>query len=151
MAKARSWEVSGEFWMGDEAHIPKRRWSEAGVYKRGPGGGRKPMDPRKVFEDMVFLLRAGCQWRALPGNGRALTARWSRRPWRVRGSGSTPLTGVKNGSKRPLLVDGLGVPLSLIATGATRHGVSQLGAVPDALALSSRHKIGPVSRPTKAQ
>ena len=75
MVKARSWEVSGEFWMRVEPHIPKRRWSEAGVYKRGPGGGRKPMDPRKVFEDMAFVLRTGCQWRALPGNGGALTAR----------------------------------------------------------------------------
>jgi len=34
-----------------------------------------------------------------------------------------------NGSKRHLLVDGRGVPLSLVVTGANRHDVSQLGAV----------------------
>ena len=39
----------------------------------------------------------------------------------------------KNGSKRHLLVDGRGVPLSLVVTGANRHDVSQLGAVLDAI------------------
>jgi IS5 family transposase len=35
----------------------------------------------------------------------------------------------KNGSKRHLLVDGRGVPLSLVVTGANRRDVSPLGAV----------------------
>ena len=42
-------------------------------------------------------------------------------------------TGGKKGSKRHLLVDGHGVPLSLIVTGANRHDVSQLAAVLDAI------------------
>ena len=50
MAKARSWEVSNEFWYRVEPFIPKRRRGEGGVYKPKPGGDRKPMDPRKVFE-----------------------------------------------------------------------------------------------------
>jgi transposase len=37
--------------------------------------------------------------------------------------------GGKNGSKRHLLVDGAGVPLALVTTGANRHDVSQLEAV----------------------
>jgi transposase len=43
--------------------------------------------------------------------------------------------GGKKGSKRHLLVDGHGVPLSLIVTGANRHDVSQLSAVLDAIIL----------------
>ena len=37
--------------------------------------------------------------------------------------------GGKNGSKRHLLVDGRGVPLSLVVTGANAHDVTQLEAV----------------------
>lgn len=75
------------------------------------------------------------RWRALPGNGRALMVPWSMPPWRRKPLDPTPLTGGKNGSKRHLLVDGLGVPLSLIVTGANRHDVSQLAAVLDAVVL----------------
>ena len=46
-----------------------------------------------------------------------------------------PPTGGKNGSKRHLLVDGRGVPLSLVVTGANRHDVSQLEAVLDAIVV----------------
>ncbi len=44
-----------------------------------------------------------------------------------------PPIGEKNGNKRHLLVDGRGVPLSLVVTGANRHDVSQLEAVLDSL------------------
>ncbi len=30
------------------------------------GGGRKPKDARLVFEGIVYVLRTGCQWKALP-------------------------------------------------------------------------------------
>jgi transposase len=46
--------------------------------------------------------------------------------------GATQLTGEKNGSKRHLLVEGHGVPLSILVTGANRHDVTQLAAVLDA-------------------
>ena len=36
-------------------------------------------------------------------------------------------------AKRQLLVDGRGVPLSIVVTGANRHDVSQLEAVLDAI------------------
>ena len=35
-------------------------------YLRKRGGGRKPLDFRKVFEGIVYVLRTGCQWKALP-------------------------------------------------------------------------------------
>ena len=66
MAKVRSWEISDGFWFRVESLIPKRQRSEGGVYQRGPGGGRKPMEPRQVFERIVFVLRTACQWKALP-------------------------------------------------------------------------------------
>lgn len=37
----------------------------------------------------------------------------------------------KNGSKRHLLLDGRGIPLSLITTGANCHDVTQLDAMVD--------------------
>ena len=38
-------------------------------------------------------------------------------------------TGEKNGTKRHVLVDGRGVPLSIVVTGANRHDVTQLKPV----------------------
>src|SRR5665811_655915 len=35
-------------------------------YSRKKGGGRKPLDYRKVFEGIVYVLRTGVQWKALP-------------------------------------------------------------------------------------
>jgi transposase len=33
---------------------------------RKPGGGRKRKPARLVFEAIVYVLRTGCQWKALP-------------------------------------------------------------------------------------
>ena len=35
-------------------------------YMRKAGGGRKPKAARLVFEAIVYVLRTGCQWKALP-------------------------------------------------------------------------------------
>ncbi|MFH0810444.1 MAG: transposase, partial [Pseudomonadota bacterium] len=66
MARVCAWEVSEEFWRRVEPLIPRRQRSNEGSYKRKPGGGRKPMDPRRIFEAIVFVLRTGCQWKSLP-------------------------------------------------------------------------------------
>jgi len=69
MAKARlqSWEVSDAFWARVEPLIPQRALRPARRrFARKPGGGRKPKDPRLVFEAIVYVLRTGCQWKALP-------------------------------------------------------------------------------------
>ena len=66
----------------------------------------------------------------------------SRRLWHNRAWGRTRPIGEKNGSKRHLLVDGLGVPLSLVVTGANVHDVTQIEAVLDAIV---------VKRPTPKQ
>ena len=69
MAKARleSWVVSDAFWERVEPLIPQRpvRCVKR-KYQRRPGGGRKPKEARLVFEAIVYVLRTGCQWKALP-------------------------------------------------------------------------------------
>jgi len=66
MAKIMSWDVSDEFWARVEPLVPKGVRDAKRLYQRKPGGGRKPMDFRRVFEGIVFVLRTGCQWKSLP-------------------------------------------------------------------------------------
>jgi transposase len=66
MGKVRSWEVSDEFWKRVEHLLPKPKRETGKEYKRRTGGGRKPKNLRLVFEGIVYVLRTGCQWKALP-------------------------------------------------------------------------------------
>jgi transposase len=66
MAKAKSWEVPDVFWEKVEPLVPRPARNPERAYKRKSGGGRKPLDPRTVFEAIVYVLRTGCQWKALP-------------------------------------------------------------------------------------
>lgn len=66
MSAIKSWTVSDEMWVKVEPLIPGRKREKRRKYKRKPGGGRKPLDMRKVFEGIVYVLRTGCQWKALP-------------------------------------------------------------------------------------
>ena len=61
-----SWKVSDAFWARAEPLIPLRQRAEGTTYKRKSGGGRKPLAARQVFEGIVYVLRTGCQWKALP-------------------------------------------------------------------------------------
>ena len=83
MGKVQSWEVSDklwtscrrlsyepsltvdEFWERVEPLIPKPKRIEGKEYKRKQGGGRTPKDSRLIFEGIVYVLRTGCQWKAL--------------------------------------------------------------------------------------
>ena len=64
MAKAKSWEVTDDFWKRVEPWIPVRQRLSDQAYIRKAGGGRKPKDPRLVFEGIVYVLRT--KWKALP-------------------------------------------------------------------------------------
>ena len=66
MATLHSWEVSDSFWAKVEPLIPLPKRDPNKTYKRKPGAGRKPIAPRRVFEAIVYVLRTGCQWKALP-------------------------------------------------------------------------------------
>ena len=61
-----SWEVSDSFWERVEPLIPLQERDKEKSYKRKPGGGRKPILYRTVFEGIVYVLRTGCQWKSLP-------------------------------------------------------------------------------------
>ena len=87
--------MTDAFWQRVEALIPQRQRVETQSYSRKVGVGRKPKDPRLVFEAIVYVLRTGCQWKALSaerfGSGSAIHARfleWERagmfeRLWRL--------------------------------------------------------------------
>jgi transposase len=66
MSAIKSWTVSDVLWERIAPLIPKRKRPKGRKYKRRVGGGRKPIEPRKVFEGIVYVLRTGCQWKALP-------------------------------------------------------------------------------------
>jgi|SRR3989304_6323194 len=61
-----SWQVSDLFWERVLPFIPQQERDKEKRYKRKAGGGRKPIPPRQVFEGIVYVLRTGCQWKALP-------------------------------------------------------------------------------------
>ena len=67
MAKrAESWVLTDAFWQRVEPLVPHRAPSPDKKYVRKPGAGRPPKPARQVFEAIVYVLRTGCQWKALP-------------------------------------------------------------------------------------
>jgi transposase len=66
MKQKHSWEITDEFWAVAEPLIPKKTRGCDKEYQRKPGGGRHPMEPRKVLAAIFFVLRTGIQWKALP-------------------------------------------------------------------------------------
>ena len=84
MAQIKSWAVSDALWSKIGPQIPVRKRQGGRKYRRKPGAGRKPMPARQVFSAIVYVLRTGCQWKALPkeyGSASAVHAyfqRWQR-------------------------------------------------------------------------
>ena len=66
MQQNKSWEITDEFWDEIKHLIPQKQRSTEKEYKRKVGGGRKPIEPRKVLEAIFYVLRTGIQWKALP-------------------------------------------------------------------------------------
>lgn len=66
MAQWKSWTVSDALWEKVAPFVPVVRRPEDKVYQRRPGAGRKPKDARQVFAGIVYVLRTGSQWKALP-------------------------------------------------------------------------------------
>lgn len=58
--------VTDEFWERVEPLIPVRERSTDKTYLRKAGSGRPRKPARQVFEAVVYVLRTGCQWKALP-------------------------------------------------------------------------------------
>ncbi len=61
-----SWEVSDALWARVKPLLPQPTREPKKHYRRKPGGGRKPLDYRRVFAGIVYVLRTGCQWKAVP-------------------------------------------------------------------------------------
>jgi transposase len=66
MPQIKSWEISDEFWAKIEPLVPVPSRPKERVYKRKSGGGRKPLAARQVFSAIIYVLRTGCQWNAIP-------------------------------------------------------------------------------------
>ena len=67
MPQIKSWTVSDDLWERIEPLVPPPQTRDAKrTYKRKAGAGRKPMPARQVFEAIIYILRTGAQWKALP-------------------------------------------------------------------------------------
>ena len=62
----QSWTISEEFWEAIKGDIPKTERDPKKKCVHAPGQGRKPMPARKALEGIFYVLRTGCQWKALP-------------------------------------------------------------------------------------
>ena len=62
----KSVAITDSFWSLLEPLIPKKKRPKGRMYRRKPGGGRKPMEPRKVFDAIIYVLRNRVPWKALP-------------------------------------------------------------------------------------
>jgi transposase len=61
------WRIPDELWERIEPFLPKRR--------RSRKGGRPPLAYRHVLDGIFYVLRTGCQWKAVPrgfGSGSSL-------------------------------------------------------------------------------
>src|SRR5262245_1277334 len=171
-----TWQLSDSFWERIKPLLPKPKSRFRGRgHKRRNVGGRPPTDPRKLMAGILYVLRTGCQWNAVPkefGSGKTLHRyfqRWSRagvfkRLWRqglaeydeVQGivwnwqavdgamtkaplageaTGPNPTDRAKRGTKRSLIVDGRGVPIGIVVSGAERADVKLLGATLEAMVV----------------
>jgi transposase len=65
-AELRSWRVSEALWARLASLVPGPERSPERVYRRQAGAGRPPLDPRRVFEGILFVLRTGVPWKGLP-------------------------------------------------------------------------------------
>jgi putative transposase len=85
-ADVASWELSDSLWARIEPLLPKVKSRYRGRGKnRKHIGGRPAAERRKIMSGILYVLRTGCQWNALPralyGSGKTANAylqRWSR-------------------------------------------------------------------------
>lgn len=62
--------LADEQWQKIESLLPK--------FKRSAKGGPKPVDNRKVFEGILWVLRSGARWKYLPKQYSSASTGWRR-------------------------------------------------------------------------
>ena len=108
-------------------------WAKAGFFRKIWGMGLTEYDEIKGI---------GWGWRS--GDGRMVKA-----PLAHEAVGQTRPTGEKMGTKRSVLADKSGIPLSVVLDGANRHDVKPLEATLDGMAIlrpNRRRNIRKISR-----
>ena len=68
---ADGWRIPDELWERVEPLMPR--------FRRSRKGGRPPIPSRQVFDGIFYVLRTGCQWKAVPpefGSGSTLHRRF---------------------------------------------------------------------------
>jgi transposase len=86
MPKIRFRGVSDDLWEKVETLIPVAERPSGREYQRKSGGGRKPMLTRQVFTAIIYVLRSGCAWKALPKRlGSASTVHRHYQQWESKG------------------------------------------------------------------
>jgi putative transposase len=72
------WRIPDELWLRLDLMLPKPR--------RSRKGGRPPLEYRKVLDGIFYVLRTGCQWKAVPnGFGSASSLHRYFQKWVERG------------------------------------------------------------------
>ena len=67
MSRNRAWEILDAFWELPQPLIPTDPRVAKKTYQRQRGGGRKPKySNTPYFSAMVYVLRTGIIWNALP-------------------------------------------------------------------------------------
>ena len=67
-------ELTDAQWAKIEPLLPK--------FKRSAKGGRQPVDNRRVFEGILWVLRSGARWKDLPSESPSPSTCWRRlRDW----------------------------------------------------------------------
>lgn len=151
----QAWTISDEFWEEIKEEIPKKKRDPAKKYKNAPGQGRKPMSERKALEGIFYVLRTGYQWKALLreyGSGstvffekiwgkglerynglegidwewQSLDGCMVKAPLALESVGKNPMDRGKMGTKRSILTDEKGLPLTVVLSGANTHDVKLL-------------------------
>lgn len=169
-ADVASWELPDSLWEQIEPWLPKvkSRYRGRGQARRNIGG-RPAADRRAILAAILYILRTGCQWNALPKEkfgysgktahryfqawvragvfkrlwGAALRAyeackgivwKWQaadgamvKAPLGGAKTGPNPTDRGKSGTKRSLLVDGKGIPLAVVVSGAQTPDGKLLG------------------------
>lgn len=179
-ADVASWELSDSLWerIAPLLPKPKSRFRGCGRQRRNIGG-RPAADARQLISGILYVLRTGCPWNALPETfgvsgktAHRYFQRWVRagmfkRMWQaglleydeLKGidwkwqaadgaitkaplggekTGKNPTDRGKTGTKRSLLVNGQGLPLGVVVSGANR---------PDGKLLEGTLLAIPVTRP----